>query len=110
MEEDLLEAADMAAHLPQDKTSAVFRARNPDTWQWGILEHLAALQADGVRMLQWMKSKDATKKPPRNQPKPIPRPGVAEVQEETEGRFKDVEALPLDELKRRLAQPRQAIP
>lgn len=109
MQGDPLEAADMAAHLPQDKSSAVFRARNPDTWQWGLAEQLAALQADALRTLQWMKSKDAARKPPRNQPKPIPRPGVAEVQEETEGRFKDVEAMPLNELKRRLAAPRQAI-
>lgn len=109
MREDMLETADMAAHLPQNQTSAVFRALNPETWHWGVAEHLAAIQADALRMLIWAKSKDAQRKPPRNQPKPIPRPGVTEKQTAVEGRFKDVEAVPLDELKKRLAAPRSAV-
>lgn len=99
----------MAAHLPRDRTSAVFRAVNPETWHWGVAEHIAALQADALRMLLWAKSKDASKKPPRNQPKPIPRPGITEKQEQAEGRFKDVVGRPLEEMKRRLALPRKAI-
>lgn len=107
---DWEEAADMAAHIPADGSSAVYRAMNPDTWRWGIPEHLAAMQVDLLRWLQWSKTKDATRKPPRNMPKPIPRPGVEEKQKAANDRFKDVEAVPLDELKRRLAKPRKAIP
>lgn len=109
IKEDLRVAADLAANLPPDKTSAAYRKLNPETWMWGVSEHLMAHQLDVLRWLQWSKTKDASKKSPRGAPKPIPRPGMKEQQAEAEGRFKGVESLELDELKRRLALPREEV-
>lgn len=53
--------------------AALARAINPQ-WVWGLPEMLAADIADSLRWLVWAKTKDAAKG--RNQPKPIPRPGV----------------------------------
>jgi len=56
-------------------TSAVHRARNPDTWMWGLPEMLAASMLDELRWLKWSKTKNAGKasNPP---PEPVVRPGV----------------------------------
>ena len=109
IDDDVFEAADLAAHLPKTGESATFRALNPDSWRWGVQEHLAAIQADHLRLLAWMKTKDASKKRPKHRPDPIPRPGIAEKQREVEGRFKDLApASSLEELKRKLAMPRSA--
>lgn len=97
MRADIFEAADMAAHLPKDGSSAIFRALNPEGWQWTLEAHLAAIAADGIRFLVWAKSKDAARKPPRNQPKPIPRPGMDAEKPQAQDRFAEVEGLPKDE-------------
>ncbi|GEM_PF-3144335 len=103
----LLEAADFAAHLPQDKTSAVFRDMHPDEWMWGISEHLQAVIADVGLWLQWSKTKDGQRKSPRNKPKPIKRPGGRKQDRKKDNReasqVQDAVAVPIDELKQRLS-------
>ncbi len=44
--------------------------------KWDLQAHLTATLLDRVNVLLWTKTKDAQKKPPRNMPKRIPRPGV----------------------------------
>lgn len=44
--------------------------------KWNLTDHLLATLLDRVNVLLWTKTKDAHKKPPRNMPKRIPRPGV----------------------------------
>lgn len=95
MRSDVFECADLAANLPKDGSSAVFRAINPD-WQWTLDAQLAAIQADALHVLVWSKTKDAERKSPRHYPKPIPRPGAKE-QPKAEDRFKEVEGLPKDD-------------
>ena len=46
--------------------------------RWTLTDHLLATQLDRLNILVWTKTKDAHKKPPRNMPKRIPRPGVEE--------------------------------
>lgn len=60
------------AHLPS--SSALSKLQLGDDAYWGISEHLAAMQVDYLRLLAWMKTKDAQYG--RNRPKPIQRPGV----------------------------------
>lgn len=62
---------------------AMFTAAPPGTAMyhavnegWSRNDHLAATVADGVNTLLWTKTKDAQRKPPRNRPEPIKRPGV----------------------------------
>lgn len=43
---------------------------------WTLTDHLLATSLDRLNVLVWSKTKDAHKKPPRNMPKRIPRPGV----------------------------------
>lgn len=81
--------------------SAVARAIDPDS-EWTLDRMLTASGVDALRWLVWAKSKDASKKPPRNMPKPIMRPGVKGYGEQSEAR--DV-----DEVKRLLALPRRAV-
>lgn len=64
---------------------ALFTASPPNTsihWhfneKWDLKDHLLATVLDRVNVLVWSKTKDAHKKPPRNFPKRIPRPGVDE--------------------------------
>lgn len=68
----------MIVHLPQD--SALARAVQPDASPWTLEAQLLAEAVDGVRWLQWSKTKDAERN--RNRPKPFPRPGVTD-QEKT---------------------------
>jgi hypothetical protein len=44
--------------------------------KWTLTDHLLATSLDRLNTLLWTKTKDAHKKPPRNAPKRIPRPGV----------------------------------
>jgi hypothetical protein len=44
--------------------------------KWDLKDHLLATALDRINILLWSKTKDAAKKPPRNFPKRIPRPGV----------------------------------
>ena len=46
--------------------------------KWTLTDHLLATQLDRLNILVWTKTKDAHRKPPRNMPKRIPRPGVDE--------------------------------
>lgn len=41
---------------------------------WTTSDYLLACVIDGVRILAWQKTEGAQKKPPRNMPKPFPRP------------------------------------
>lgn len=85
-------------YRPHD--AALSRAIDPD-WRWGDLTPLLLAQvADSLAWLVWAKSKDGARN--RNQPKPIPRPGVRPE------RFADTVALPTGEVARRLALPRMA--
>ena len=62
---------------------ALFKASPPYTAihdafhdHWTLTDHLVATILDRTNVLLWTKTKDAHKKPPRNMPKRIPRPGV----------------------------------
>lgn len=52
--------------------SAVYRLRNPDSWQWGLPEQILAGIFDGIQGGNWQRA--GNKNAPR--PKPMPRPGV----------------------------------
>lgn len=73
---------------PRD--SALFRVMNPDTWQWGLAEHLLSINADAAIMGNWMQSKDGQKN--RNRPKPLPRPGV-EQDKKFGGKAESIESI-----------------
>lgn len=45
---------------------------------WTLTDHLLATSLDRLNTLLWTKTKDAHKKPPRNMPKRVPRPGVGD--------------------------------
>lgn len=89
-------------HAPRD--SAIVRAVHPEKSQWGVDSYLLAIIGDAARWMMWSKTKDGQRN--RKRPKPIPRPGG---NEKASGRFDDIEPLPLDEAKRRLALPRREI-
>lgn len=64
---------------------ALFTASPPNTAlyhsfneNWSLTDHLLATQLDRLNILVWSKTKDAHRKPPRNMPKRVPRPGVDE--------------------------------
>lgn len=44
--------------------------------KWTLTDHILVTALDRLNTLLWTKTKDAHKKPPRNAPKRIPRPGV----------------------------------
>lgn len=68
------QAARLASVVIRQTESWALRALDED-WQWRRLEtHLAAMQADSLRWLQWAKTKDAQRG--RSAPSPIPRPGT----------------------------------
>lgn len=46
--------------------------------KWTLTDHILVTALDRLNTLLWTKTKDAHKKPPRNMPKRIPRPGVSE--------------------------------
>ena len=60
--------------------------------RWTLGDHLMATALDRLNVLLWTKTKDAHKKPPRNMPKRIPRPGVEQKKKspEVEGSVMDV--------------------
>ena len=59
-----------------DPDSATYLAAHPpaEDDQWGLSELLLAEAVDTLRIIAWQKTKDGAKG--RNQPEPIPRPGV----------------------------------
>lgn len=65
-----------------DPSSALVREMQPDAARWGVVEQLLAEAVDTLHWLQWAKTKDAQTKPPRNPPKPIPRPGVRDTDDD----------------------------
>lgn len=60
--------------LPRE--SATWREVHGDELAWGLTEHLLALAVDRLSVLIWQQTKDG--QTGRNQPKPIPRPGVSD--------------------------------
>ncbi len=71
--------------------SPIDRAMNPDH-MWGLPEQLAASIVDSLRIANWMQTEDGSKN--RNQPKPLPRPGVVDPDQTIFGEG----PLPIDEL------------
>ena len=95
MESELLTWGDLLAivrHLPA--TSALQRAIHGDEVEWNTTNQLLANVADSAAWLVWSKTSDASRKPPRNQPKPIPRPGVEDTSKKQIGS----DALPAAEM------------
>lgn len=68
-------------HLPAD--SAVARQEDIEGSMWGLGEHLQADIADSLRLLVWQKTRDGQRG--RNQPKPLPRPGVEDASRKKHG-------------------------
>lgn len=48
------ELAEFLRWLPGDRTSALYRARNPDDWMWDFDRLLAAATATAVSDLRWL--------------------------------------------------------
>ena len=68
------QAARLASVVIKQTESWTLRAIDQE-WQWRSLDtHLAAIQADSLRWLQWAKTEAAQKG--RGAPPPIPRPGA----------------------------------
>lgn len=59
---------------------------------WTVSEHLLAIIGDRLALLVWQNTKDGHAG--RNQPKPIPRPGVTDPDEQRFGT-----AVPLEEMR-----------
>lgn len=87
------------------RSSALFRAINPDEYAWGVAEQVMAQAADALNVLVWFKTKDGQKG--RNQPDRIPRPGVQPKQSK---RHVKATAMPVDELRRRLGMSEERRP
>lgn len=70
--------------------------------KWSLTDHLLATQLDRINLILWTKTADAHKKPPRNMPKRVPRPGV----EERNAKKLDAQVTPMDlmEFMRRQAE------
>src|SRR5699024_8611144 len=79
------------------RDSALFRAMHPNEHQWGVTELLQAQTVDLLSLLVWFKTKDGQKG--RNRPDPVPRPGV---EPRVKKRHVKGEALPIDQLRKRL--------
>ena len=54
------------------RSSALYRAMNPDEAEWGLTEQLLAVVADYTAVGNWQRGQGKQK----DYPKPIPRPGV----------------------------------
>ena len=68
------QAARLASVIIKQTESWTLRAIDQE-WQWRSIDtHLAAIQADSLRWLQWAKTEAAQKG--RAAPPPIPRPGT----------------------------------
>lgn len=68
------QAARLASVVMKQTESWALRAIDQE-WQWRSIDtHLAAIQADSLRWLQWAKTEAAQKG--RGMPPPIPRPGT----------------------------------
>lgn len=66
--------------------SEVFRSlHGDDEAEWSLTNHLLAMNVENTAMSLWMETQDAQRKPPRNRPKPIYRPGVEDDSKQTIG-------------------------
>lgn len=72
------------------RSSAFYRAQNPDEWMWDEKLHLLAAAVDALNVANWQRSD--TKK--NRFPKPIQRPGVKTDDVKTYGKG----AIPYDEM------------
>lgn len=61
--------------------TALYRELNPDGWMWSHTDYLLAMVYDKLAEHNWMISKDGSKGIKR--PKPIPRPGLVDENNET---------------------------
>jgi len=95
----VLWAADLAVHLPPDSATKLAIGGG-----WSRGEQLLAAVVDFLALHWWAQTKDGAKN--RNRPKQIPRPGV---EDGSKARMKGAVLLPVDEVKRRLALPREPI-
>lgn len=85
---------DFVWESPND--SALFRALHPDDYQWASHESMLLAQAcDTLAILAWQKTPDGKKN--RNQPQPIPRPGVEQQKRRVRGG-----SIPVDQFQDRL--------
>lgn len=83
----------MVKNLP--RRSAWFKSiHGEEESEWDLLEHLIAGLSDDVKWLAWTKTEDAAKKPPRNRPKLISRPGVVDDSKKRIGKG----SLPADQM------------
>lgn len=87
----------MIRHAGRD--SAIRQVTQPIESAWDTQTYLAAGTVDLLRMLVWMKTKDAQKG--RNRPEPLPRPGDKPKQE----RFGNAD-MSMDEVSAFLARKR----
>lgn len=73
--ESVGEVAAMVWRCHDIESSALFRAMAGDEAEWTLSNQLRAAGVDALNVANWQRSADGEKG--RNQPKPIPRPGVA---------------------------------
>lgn len=77
--------------------------------KWTLTDHILVTALDRLNTLLWTKTKDATKKPPRNMPKRIPRPGVDERKKQAQSPEVQGSVMDISEfLKRQAASGRNA--
>lgn len=96
---DPAKAARLLFQLPRQ--CRVYAKEVPAT-QWGWAEILANKTNYLLETLVWMKTKDATKKPPQNRPQLF----MPEFMEQPQVDNKDTEAHTTDEIRELLAKPR----
>lgn len=99
----LMDLGDLVAWLPPQ--SALHRAEDPEGWQWGPAEMLAALAVDEIRYMEYLYLMGAGFKGKHKPPKPIQRPGV-EPDDKTYG---GKGTLPMDEMAEWLGGPFAAL-
>jgi len=77
---------------PETATHVAVNGREESEWTLG--NHLLAMIAENTSLAIWMKTADAQKKPPKNRPRPIFRPGVEDDSKQTIGG----DTLPMEEM------------
>lgn len=83
------------------RTSALFRATNPDAADWGLAEQLTAAVFDAVQVGNWQRASGKR----HERPRPIPRPGV-----EPEGKTFGSTPIPMHEMAERLGWTTEEAP
>lgn len=76
--------------------------------KWTLTDHILVTALDRLNTLLWTKTKDAHKKPPRNAPKRIPRPGVTERPKNTSPEVQGSTMDLMEFLKRQAASGRNS--